>query len=41
VRDLNAALGHDLDQVSMGEAVADVPADAQIDALGVEYPSYI
>jgi hypothetical protein len=37
VGDLNAALGHDLDQVSIGEAVADVPADAQLDDLGVEY----
>jgi hypothetical protein len=38
---LNAALGHDLDQVSIGEAVADVPANAQLDDLGVEYSPLI
>src|ERR1700730_6517429 len=36
VRHLNPALGHDLDEVSVGEPVADVPADAEFDDLSVE-----
>jgi hypothetical protein len=38
VGDLSPAFSHDLDQISVGEAVADVPADAQFDDFGVEYP---
>ena len=36
VHDADTALGHHLDQVAVGEAIADVPAHAKDDNLGVE-----
>jgi hypothetical protein len=36
VRHANAALGHHRHEISIAQSVSDVPADAQLDDLGIE-----
>ena len=38
MRDLDAALGHHLNQVPIRQPVGDIPTHAQLDDVGVEYP---
>src|SRR6187401_3499802 len=41
MRQVNAALRHQLYQVPVGKAVRDIPAHAELDDIGVEHPPAI